>query len=50
MDSSQLDEIREVRLDQFRDALISDMLQFAPPDTLYRVTRPPEAADEIASR
>jgi hypothetical protein len=40
MDSSQLDEMREVKFDEFPDVLIADMRKFAPPDTLYRITRP----------
>jgi hypothetical protein len=39
MDSSQLDEIREVPLNEFSAVLTADMLKFAPPDTLYRITR-----------
>lgn len=39
MDSSQLEEMRELKLREFRDALIADMLQYSPPDTLYRITR-----------
>ncbi|WP_437523545.1 hypothetical protein WME79_34305 [Sorangium sp. So ce726] len=39
MDSSQLDQLREIGLDDFPAVLIADTQHFSPPDTLYRITR-----------